>query len=83
MVYSAWVRTGAGAGAVILTSWSRSRAKIERLHNTTGEYLELADVLCPTLRIVEVGQEELLLPLRVARPAQLSLHTHHRSAQYS
>ena len=24
----------AGAGAAILTSWSRSRAKMERLHNT-------------------------------------------------
>ena len=27
-------RVGAGAGAAILTSWSRSRAKMERLHNT-------------------------------------------------
>ena len=24
----------AGAGAVVLTSWSRSRVKMERLHNT-------------------------------------------------
>ena len=29
-------RAGAGAGAAILTSWSRSRAKMERLHNTAG-----------------------------------------------
>ena len=27
---------GAGAGAAILTSWSQSRAKMERLHNTAG-----------------------------------------------
>ena len=27
-------RVGVGTGAVILTSWSRSRVKMERLHNT-------------------------------------------------
>ena len=30
----------AGAGAANLTSWSRSRAKIERLHNTAGRISE-------------------------------------------
>jgi hypothetical protein len=35
--------------------------------------LKLADVLCSALGVIEVGQEQLLLPLRVARPSQLSL----------
>ena len=34
MDYRARTGAGAGAGAAVLTSWSRSRAKMERLHNT-------------------------------------------------
>ena len=34
MDFRARAGAGAGAGAIILTSWSRTRAKMELLHNT-------------------------------------------------
>ena len=41
----------AGAGAAILTSWSRSRAKMEQLHNT-AYWLDWAEenVLCSLIK---------------------------------
>jgi hypothetical protein len=41
-------------------------------------YLKLAYVLRPTLRIVEVGQEQLFLPLCIAGSAQLPLKKRRR-----
>ena len=41
-------RFSAGAGAAILTSWNRSRVKMDQLHNTTGSrYQTLVCVYSP------------------------------------
>ena len=43
---------GAGAGATILTSWSRSRAIMERLQNTGG-FTRLGQFSCLSGNVVE------------------------------
>ena len=58
MDYGAGAGTGAGTGAeaeaAILTSWSRSRAKMERLHNTARSVVcNVVDAYLFTVTVVE------------------------------